>query len=368
MMIAGRYTQGGELAVVDLPVPEIDDDQLLLRVAASAICGSDVKIIHHGHRKLRAGQSVTLGHEFVGTIERAGRRVADFTPGMRVGVVPNIGCGHCEMCRRNLGNMCPDFEAFGISFDGGHAEFVRIPAEAVAQGNVIPIPPTVSPVDASLIEPLSTAVSSVRASQVAAGDRVVVYGAGPMGLLNAMAATAAGAERVIVVDPNRQRLELARQIGATDVVDPRQQPVPQWVAEQTAGRGVDVVIVAVPLATLPQEGLALLAPFGRLCLFAGLPRGQGNVAFDTTAIHYKNLVVTGVSGGAAHDYRAALALIDSGRVDVSQIVSHVFPFGQMQEAYDTAISGGGMKIVMAADPVGHDWALDRRIRGTCTWT
>lgn len=347
-MIAATYTHGGTLQIVDAPIPRIADDELLLRVEASAICGTDVKMIHHGHRKLPDGRSVILGHEFVGTIEQVGSRIDRYAPGTRVGVAPNIGCGSCEMCRRGLGNMCPDYQAFGITFDGGQAEFVRVPAQAVAQGNVIPIPDDAGSVEASLTEPLSCAVSSVRAAQVRPGDRVLVYGAGPMGLLNVMAAMAAGASRVFVVDFNGARLDKARQLGAADVVNPGQQPVPPWLAQRTDRRGVDAVIVAAPVAALQQEGLGLLAPFGRLCLFAGLPPGHGPVALDTNAIHYRNLIVTGTTGGAAGDYRAALDLIRRRQVDVAPVISHVFAFRQMQKAYDTALSGRGLKIVIAA--------------------
>ena len=348
-MIAGRYTQGGQLHVVDAPVPQAADDELLLRVEAAAICGSDVKIIRHGHRKLRDGQTVTLGHEFVGTVQQAGSRVQDYPAGTRVGVAPNIGCGSCEMCRRGLGNMCPDYEAFGITFDGAHAEFVRVPAGAIAQGNVVHVPEAVSDVEASLIEPLSCAVSSIRVSQVRAGDSVVIYGAGPMGMLNALVARAAGAERLMAVDLNQTRLDAARQFGVTDTVNPQRRSVPEWVAQQTGGRGVDVVIVAAPSAALQQEALGLLAPFGRLCLFAGLPRGHAGVELDTNAIHYKNLIVTGMTGGSAGDYRAALELVRTGKVDLSRLVSHVVPFCDMEQAYETALAGEGMKIVMAAE-------------------
>jgi L-iditol 2-dehydrogenase len=349
-MIAGTYTQGGQLRVVDLRVPDIADDELLLRVEASAICGSDLKIIRHGHRKLRDGQTVTLGHEFVGTVQQAGSRVKDYPVGMRVGLVPNIGCGSCRMCRRGLGNMCPDYRAFGITFDGAHAECVRVPADAIAQGNVIPLPDDVSPVDASLIEPLSCAVNSIRAAQVAEGDMVLVYGAGPMGLLNALVARAAGAAGVLLSDLDEHRLRLAGQLGIDDTVNPRRSSVPQWAARKTEGRGLDAVIVAVPSAELQREGLGLLAPFGRLCLFAGLPRGHGGVELDTNAIHYRNLIVTGTTGGSARDYREALELVRTGRVEVARLVSHVFPFRDMQKAYNTALAGEGMKVVMVANP------------------
>jgi L-iditol 2-dehydrogenase len=252
------------------------------------------------------------------------------------------------MCRRNLGNMCPDYTAFGITFDGAHAEWVRVPAEAIAQGNVFALPEGISPVEGSLAEPLSCAVSSIRVSQVAEGDLVLVYGAGPMGMMNVLVALAAGASRVVAVDLNDARLEKARELGATDAVNPERQPVADWVARETAGRGVDAVIVAAPLAALQQEAVGLLAPFGRLCLFAGLPRGHGPVPLDTNAIHYKNLIVTGMTGGSADDYLAALELIRERKVDAARLVSHVLPFGEIQRAYDAALAGEGLKIVIAA--------------------
>ena len=176
-------------------------------------------------------------------------------------------------------------------------------------------------------------------------------------MLNALVAKAAGAARVVVSDINTERLERALALGATDVVDPRSRSVPRWVADETAGRGVDAVVVAVPLAALQQEAVHVLAPFGRLCLFAGLPRGQGGVELDTNAIHYKNLIVTGMTGGSADDYRAALELVRTGQVDVAPLVSHVFPFGQMQQAYDAALSGQGLKVVIARDAAAAGGAL-----------
>jgi threonine dehydrogenase-like Zn-dependent dehydrogenase len=116
-----------------------------------------VKIVHHGHRKLRDGQTIILGHEFVGVIERVGARVTGWRAGQRVGVAPNMGCGHCEMCARGLGNMCPDYSAFGIDRDGSHTELVRIPAAALAQNLVIALPPEIRPQDGAMAEPLSCA-------------------------------------------------------------------------------------------------------------------------------------------------------------------------------------------------------------------
>ena len=348
-MIAAKYTQGEGLEIGQAPVPAIAEDELLVRVEGTALCGTDMKIVRSGHRKLRVGQTIILGHEFVGTIEKAGARVSNYAVGTRVGVAPNMGCGRCEMCGHGLANMCPDYTAFGIDRDGAHTEFVCLPAAAMAQGNVIPLSPEVSPVEAALAEPLSCVVNGMRASQLQAGDLAVIYGAGPMGLLNLLLALASGAARVWVVDLNDARLEKAKALGADDVFNPGRGPVRDWIKGLTRGRGADVVITAVAVPQVQQEAVELLAPFGRLCLFAGLAKGESAVALDTNAIHYKNLVVTGMTGGAPQDYRTALKLIESRRVDVRKVVSHVFPLREMARAYELAQSGEGLKIVMTAE-------------------
>jgi threonine dehydrogenase-like Zn-dependent dehydrogenase len=345
-MIAATYTQGRGFKVTDVPVPAIGDGDALLRVEAASICGTDTKMIKHGHRKLADGQTIVLGHEFVGTIEKVGSAVKGLKTGLRVGVAPNIGCGHCEMCARGLTNMCPSYSAFGIDRDGAQAEYVQVPASCIAQGSVIPIAGDVSVEQACMAEPLSCAISGVRAAQVKLGDVVIVYGAGPMGLLNAMVAAVSGAARVVVVDRNDGRLETARQCGATDVINSAKRPVADWVKAETNGRGVDAIITAVPVAELQTEAIGLLASYGRLCLFAGLPRGSDPVPLDTNAIHYKQLIVTGMTGGSPADYRDAMKMIETRRIDVSRVISDTFPMRQMQAAYDRVVSGQGMKVVI----------------------
>lgn len=349
-MIAASYKPGLGLEVGEAPMPALGEDELLVRVEATSICGTDLKIVRGGHRKLRPGQAIILGHEFVGTIEQSGARVAHFAPGTRVGVAPNMGCGHCEMCGRGLANMCPDYSAFGIDRDGSHAEWVCIPAAAIAQGNVIPLSPGVSVVEAALAEPLSCVVNGMRAVRLAAGDTVLIYGAGPMGMMNLLLAVASGAARVWMVDVNDARLEQAKALGASAVFNPTRGPVKEWVGQLSQGCGVDVAITAVPVRQVQQEALELLAPFGRLNLFAGLPSTERPAELNTNAIHYKNLVVTGMTGGAPQDYRTALKLIESGRVAVARIVSHVFALRDAGRAYEMALSGAGLKIVMTAQP------------------
>jgi len=347
-MIAATYTQGGAFAIAEVPVPSIGEGELLVKVEATSLCGTDVKITRHGHRRLKPGQTIILGHEFVGTITKAGSKVTNFAVGERVGVVPNIGCGFCEMCGRGLMNMCPDYSAFGINMDGSHTEYVRITEATMAQGNVIKLSKTVSFIAAALAEPLSCAVNGIRVAGVEQGDFVLIYGAGPMGLLNLMLALLSGASEVFVVDMNDERLEKARSLGASRTFNPKLGSVADWVMNESGKRGVNGVITAAPSPEIQAEALKLLAPFGRLCLFAGLPTGSPPTAIDTNAIHYKNLIVTGMTGGAPQDYRTALRLIEAGRVDLSQVISHVLPISEVAKAYDLALAGQGMKIVLAS--------------------
>ena len=347
-MIGAFYTQGQGLSFSEIPVPEIGSDEVLVRVRAAAICGTDIKIARGGHSKLAPGQQIVLGHEFAGEVEKAGSGVKTLVPGMRVGFVPNWGCGCCPACIRGMANLCPEFSAVGINTSGAHAPYVRIPAVAIAQGNVVELDANVPWDEAALAEPLSCVLNAQKAVQVAPGESVIVYGAGPMGMLHVLMARALGAAVVIVVDQNPKRLAKAVELGADYTIDNSREAVPARLKEILRGRGVDVAVIAVPVRELAQEALGLLATFGRLCLFAGL-RGDVTVALDSNAIHYRNLIVTGTTGGSAVDYHAALALINSRRVDVRPVITHRFAFARVEEAYKVAQAAEGLKVIMIAE-------------------
>jgi L-iditol 2-dehydrogenase len=351
-MIAATYTQDAGFRIEDVPLPNIGEDELLLRVMASSICGTDLRIIHSGHRKLAPGQKIILGHEFSGVVARVGSRAGPFQVGQRMGVAPNMGCGRCEACAQGMPNLCPDYTAFGITLDGAHTKYVRIPPAAIAQGSVMPLPPEVSFAEAALLEPLSCVVNSHRATRIDLGDTVVVFGAGPIGLLHLMLAQCAGAGAVLVVDVQPHRLARAHELGATSTLDAGQEDVPQRVRRATEGRGADVVITACSIASVQEQALELLAPFGRVCFFGGLPRDGSKVFLDTNLIHYKQLQVTGTTGGAPRDFRTALKLVASGRIDLKRVVSHVFPPAEMARAFDTALHQETMKVVMHQEENG----------------
>jgi len=343
-MLAATYTQGGAFAVREVPRPALGDGELLLRVTAAAICGTDIKIVKNGHRKLKGGQTIVLGHEFVGVIEELGARVTGFRKGQRVGVAPNAGCGRCPACRRGQSNYCPDYTAFGIDRDGAHAPWVNIPEVFLEQGNVMALPESVTDAAAVLLEPLSCVVAGQRAVRVAQGDTALVFGAGPMGLLHVMLARESGAAAVVMFDPMASRLAFAAQLGAHRTASTLEEL--DRILAETAPGGVDVAITAAPVAEALGLALERLAPFGRLCAFAGLPAGAPRVALDVNRIHYKNLTLTGTTGGSVDDYRAALQLAAAGRLDLERIVVARFGFGQLPEAYEAAQRGLAGKVML----------------------
>jgi threonine dehydrogenase-like Zn-dependent dehydrogenase len=346
-MIAATYTQGGGFKVIDVDRPEITDDEILVRVMASSICGTDIRIIKNGHRKLKDGQTVTLGHEFSGVVAASGSHVLGIPVGARVGVAPNIGCGHCDVCIRGMTNMCPKYQAFGITFDGAHSEYLRVPAAAILQGNVTILPDELDFKAASLIEPLSCVVNGIRSCRIGLAETVVVFGAGPIGLMHIMLANISGAGKVIAVDLHSHRLKSAKHVGADIIINTREEDPRERILYETHGQGADVVITAASVALLQEESLELLAPFGRVCFFGGLPAHQ-KVPLDTNLIHYKNLTATGVTGGSPYDYRTAMKLISSKRVPTETIISHVFCTDEMQQAFDMALGGEAMKVVIGA--------------------
>lgn len=348
LMRAATYTQGGRFSLEQIEVPRIGPDELLLRVRAAAICGTDIKIVHSGHRKLADRQKIVLGHEFIGTIEQIGAQVQGYQLGQRVGVAPNAGCGQCPACRRGLANYCPQYTAFGIDRDGAHAAFVRIPAQFLNQGNVLPLPESVSDREAALLEPFSCVVNGVRSVHVQLGDTVAIYGAGPMGLLHAMLCRVAGAGKVLMIDPIAGRLEQAQALGCDVTINPQQEDVRQRLRDETGGVGVDVVITACPVADVQTEAVQVLAPFGRLCLFGGLPRNSRPVPVDTNAIHYGNLQITGSTGGSVDDYCVALKLLAGKRIDLTKIISNVFALEELDKAYEVALAGAAGKVVLLA--------------------
>jgi L-iditol 2-dehydrogenase len=346
MMLAAVYHGPNDLRVEDVPVPEIGAGELLVKVLSASICGTDLRILHGGHRMFPPGTVRIPGHELVGTIVDVGAGVQDHTPGQRVFCAPNTGCGHCRQCITGNNNLCANYDALGVTRDGGFAEYVRIPAASVRQGNVIPISESVDPAVAALAEPFACVLRGQNALRVQPGEVVLIMGAGPIGVMHMKLAKARGAGQVIVSEPIADRAAQAKRMGADRVVDPSAENLKQVLGEATQGRGADVVIVAAPVHAAQESALDLAAISGRINFFGGLPKDRPLINFDSNLVHYKELVITATTACSTADCWQAAEIVNAGRVDLSDLVSQRFPLKEALSAFLAAEDRKSLKIVL----------------------
>ena len=345
-MKAAFYYGVGDIRVEEVPVPEIDESELLVRVKACAVCGTDNRIYRYGHFKIPAGAKRILGHETCGEIAKAGAKVQRFAAGDRVAIAPNIGCGSCHMCIQGFNQLCPTYEAFGISIDGGFAQYMRIPAGAI--GNVVQIPAQVSYRQAVLIEPLSCVYNAYEAHKTVPGDTVLIIGAGPIGALHALLNKRAGG-RVIVADLSAARLAAVSKYGVDCVIQSSEVDLKSEISRITSGRGADVVITACSVPEMQSLALELAGCHGRVSLFGGLPQGKEIVALNTNLIHYKELFVTATTGSSMLDFHNAARILSAGSFEIASLVTQVFPVEETVAAFEYAAKGLGLKAMLAPD-------------------
>lgn len=313
----------GRIELAEVPVPEPGPREVLIEVTAVGICGSDVHYYEHG----RIGGFVVraplvLGHETAGRIVGVGTDVPDDRVGQRVALEPGVPCGDCKHCRAGRYNLCPDVVFHATPpVDGTLTRYVTLHADFAH-----PIPDELSDEDGAMIEPLSVGVYACWKADVSVGSRVLVTGAGPVGLLAAQVALASGAAEVVVTDVNPTRLELARQLGAT-AVDVREQPL----AEQDLTVDVHLECSGAPGAL--ADGLRALEPAGISVAIGMNPDDE--ISLPIAAIQAKELRLTGTFR-YANTYPAAIALAASGRIQLAPLVSHRFSLAEAEQALTIA--------------------------------
>ena len=348
-MRAAYFYGVGDIRYEEVPKPEICENEVLLKVHAAALCGTDLRIYKSGHYRIQPGEKRALCHEFAGEIAEAGSKVKGWRVGQRVSVVPNVGCGSCPMCLRGLNQLCPDYMAFGVCYDGGLSEYVRIPQAAVERGNLVEIPDDLSYEEAALIEPFACTVHSRDMLKTEPGDTVVIIGAGPIGACHVMINSLAGASKILVADISDTRLEEIRKFGADVVINSAREDLAEAVRRETNGFGADVVITACSVPEIQELALELAAPRGRINLFGGMPKGKETVPLYTNHIHYNELHVLATTGCCYSDYRAGMRIAASRSLPLKNLISRVWRIEEVQEAFAFALSGQGMKNMIRYD-------------------
>ena len=321
------------LGLSDVSVPALEPGDMLIRMRAAAICGTDIRI-WRGRKTKGVRFPSILGHEFSGDIVETGGQPG-WTVGDRVAVCPALPCGQCTHCRSGATNICEALIAYGYELDGGFAEFIRVPKAFVDAGNVFRVPEHLPFEQAALAEPLACVINGQSLMANLEGKSVAVLGTGPIGLLHVMLARHVGAAEVIAVQRSAHRREAAVALGADRAVTPQE-------AEALA---VDASIVAVGAPELANLATRITNPRGRISLFAGFPVGV-ETAFDLNAVHYREQTVTGAFGLTRTQFQQALALIASGDLQVERLISHRLPLAHAMDAFALAEQGSALKVVV----------------------
>jgi 2-desacetyl-2-hydroxyethyl bacteriochlorophyllide A dehydrogenase len=312
------------LGLVDRSTPAAGPGEVVVRVAATAVCHTDLEIYTGAHPGVR--YPVVMGHEATGVVEAVGAGVARLHAGQRVIVDPIIGCGACDCCRRGQGNLCRNAGLLGREMDGALAEHVK-----VAERYVHVLPDHLSMVAATLIETLATVRHAQQRVGVAAGDVVVVLGQGATGLLHTALARLNGARLVVGTSRSAWKLDLARRLGADHAIDTARDDQVAAVARLTGGLGADVVIDSTGDPALLMPAMQMLRPGGRLLLYAISHRPVDG--FTTFPLYHKELTVYGSRALVAGDFAPSIVLAASGAIDLQPFVTAEYPLARAADAF-----------------------------------
>jgi 2-desacetyl-2-hydroxyethyl bacteriochlorophyllide A dehydrogenase len=340
-IVKTRRTLGVE--VLDVDVPRVGAADILVKVAAGSVCGSDVHIYEWTPSYEFIPIPMILGHEFAGEVVQVGTGVDKVAVGDRVSAMPNMPCGACADCRMGRGDSCRHRLGPGLTSDGFFAEYARLTAGA----NIFQIPDEISYDAASLLEPLSVTLNALDVSDLQVGCRAGVLGPGPIGLLTLQLVKAAGASLIMMAGTGAdgKRLELARQYGADVIVDvEREDPVAKARELSGGGRsaGFDLIFEATGNPKSIPQALDMVKPGGKVYLI-GIHSGPAE--FDPTPMVRGRKALIGVYGYTPQTWRRAIALLSSGQVDAESMITHRLPLDRAEEGFELAVKKEAIKVI-----------------------
>jgi 2-desacetyl-2-hydroxyethyl bacteriochlorophyllide A dehydrogenase len=334
-MLALEIPEIGKLTLVNAGKPEVRPHTLLLRVAASGICGTDPHILHGLYP---ANLPLIPGHEYAGVVESVGDGVDGFMPGDHVAVDPNILCGVCDFCRRGKVHLCKNLVALGVNIPGGFAEFCVVPVSQAFK-----IPKSLPLAHAALAEPVACCLRGVDLAGITSGDRVVIFGAGPMGAIILQLARMQGASQVIMIDPQEGRRKRAEALGASWVIDPAKLSVVAAIRGQYPD-GTEVVFDCSGNVAAVRQTLEVVMRGGTVMLYGVCHKDQ-NIEINPFWVNDNEITIRG-SYNNPNTMARALDLLASGRLDAGAVVTDRYPLEKGIEAFRATGGDNCLKVVV----------------------
>jgi len=333
-----------QFAVEDVPVPACPPGGFLLKVIAAGLCGSDLRTLRSGHRKVTFPW--IIGHEIAGEVVELGARYqGPWGIGEVLAIGPNAYCGVCDFCRDGRYEYCDNHLEIAQKWPGGLAEYVVIPEEAVRLGTIHRLPEGLDPVYASVSEPISSVVNSQEQAKVGLGDTVMIIGSGTIGCAQISLARARGADKVFIADIVQDKLDLATPFEPDATINVGKVDVVEEARRLTGGKGPSVVITATPAPIAIVQAVEMARKTGRILVFGGLPKDNSKPSVDMNIVHYNALHLIGITAFGPRHQRQALQLLASGRIAGDKLVTHRFPLDDFVKGAHMALEGKVLKSV-----------------------
>ena len=336
-MKAVYISEPGKLEVIEKEMPKIEkDSQVLVKITAAGICGSDIHIFHGTHAY--ATYPRIIGHEGCGVVAEVGKGVTNFKVGDEVIIEPIHGCGTCYACRNGRYNCCPDIVVAGVHADGVMEEYLVVESDKLYKYDS-----SLSPVEAATAEPYTIGAQANAQAGTQAGDLVLIHGAGPIGMIICDIAESLGAT-VIVSEVNEARLAIAKDFGAKYMINPMKEDLKEAVMKITDGKGVNVVFETSGIPALTSLSIELLSPHGR---FVPLTFAPEPMPIDFRLVNKNELVIAGTRNQNSK-FKEVVASLPGRKDRIDKLVTHVFPAKKAKEAFETAMdkNSGACKVVI----------------------
>ncbi|MBM3282681.1 zinc-binding dehydrogenase [Candidatus Gottesmanbacteria bacterium] len=328
---------------VDTPVP--GKGEIVLKVRACAVCGSDIRIFYHGND--RVTYPAIIGHEISGEVFELGEGVEGFEAGDRLAVGADVPNMRDDWGKAGMANLCDINYAMGYQLQGGFAEYCLLNELVVNYGPVTKIPEHVSFEEASLCEPLACCINGLELAFMQPGKSILIIGAGPIGILLYRTAIAFGAGTVVLTDIEEARLNLARSLEIENVFNSKELSLPDIAAHfRDCKGGFNIVITACSSPEAQEEAVGVVSKRGVVNYFGGLPENARKISISSNTLHYSEAFITGSHGSTPRQHRLAMKIIADERIDVKSLVSHVFRLDDIIDAFNVVEQRKGLKVII----------------------